>query len=329
MNAPKDVLRSRALLAVLLLSQLFACYRSSKPDPRIDELASRIERLESKNAALEALLPKLEALARAAEELRSAPGSAEVSGAVLEDKLANVDAKLDELERKLADAAAAAPAPAPPPRPYRPPSGPDPAVVYAVPIQGAPYRGAKNAKVTIVEGFEFACPYCERVRATLDQLLADYGKDVKIVYKHFIVHPSNATTPALAACAAHKQGKFKEMHDLIWAKGYHAGRNLDQQNMETLATEIGLDLDRFRRDQSGACKDIVAEDQRQLAKLGMRGTPSFYINGRYLSGARPIDQFKTLIDEELAKANERIRKGTSRRRYYETWVLKKGVDSAD
>ena len=88
--------------------------------------------------------------------------------------------------------------------------------------------------------------------------------------------------------------------------------------------EIGLDLTRFRADQNGPCKGIVASDQASLSKVGLRGTPGFFINGRFLSGARPIDQFKTLIDEELAKAKKRIRKGTKRRKYYQTWVVEKG-----
>lgn len=317
------------MVLIALLASIFpACYRSRKPDPRIDELAARIERLEAKNATLDALLPKLEALAAAAERLRALEQDAATgSGAEVKERLADVGAKLDELERKLETTAA--PPPPPPPRRYQPPSRPDPAVVYAVPIQGAPYRGAKFAKVTIVEGFDFACPFCERVRPTLDQLLNDYGKDLKIVYKHFIVHPSTATTPALAACAAQQQGKFFDMHQLIWTKGFNAGRKLDQQNMEALATELGLDLDRFRADQAGICNDVVKEDQRQLSQVGLRGTPGFYINGRFLSGAQPIDRFKTLIDEELSKANKRIRNGASRRRYYKKWVLDKGKDSLD
>ena len=163
-----------------------------------------------------------------------------------------------------------------------------------------------------------------KVGPTLEQLKKDYGKDLKIVYKHYVVHPGVATTPALAACAAHNQGKYKQMANLIWEKGYKAGRNLGQDNMEKLAGEVQLDMGRFKADMEGACKQTIQKDQRELAAVGTRGTPAFFINGRFLSGARPIDQFKRLVDEELKKANERIAKGTKLEDYYDEWVLKKG-----
>jgi hypothetical protein len=76
----------------------------------------------------------------------------------------------------------------------------------------------------------------------------------------------------------------------------------------------------------GACPKLVQEDQASVAKLGTTGTPAFYINGRYLSGAQPIDQFKTLIDEELKRANERIAKGEATvAGYYDEFVLKRGL----
>jgi len=163
-----------------------------------------------------------------------------------------------------------------------------------------------------------------KVGPTVEQLLKDYKGDLKVVFRHLVVHPGVATTPALAACAAHKQGKFREMKDLIWEKGYKAGRNLGQDNMEKLAGEIGLDMGRFKADMEGPCKQVLAKDQRDLRSVGARGTPAFFINGRFLSGARPIDQFKKLIDEELKKANERIAKGTKVADYYKDWVLEKG-----
>ena len=140
-----------------------------------------------------------------------------------------------------------------------------------------------------------------------------------------MVHPQQATIPALASCAADKQGKFKEMTKLIWEKGFKAGRNLSQENMDKLAGEVGLDMKKFKADSEGPCKDIVRKDQAELAQVGVGGTPAFFINGRFLSGARPVEQFKALIDEELKKANERIGKeGTTAANYYEKWVLEKG-----
>ena len=154
----------------------------------------------------------------------------------------------------------------------------------------------------------------------------EYGKDLRIVYKHFVVHPGVATIPAEAACAAHLQGGFEPMLGLLWDRAY-ANRRFEQQYMEELADEIGLDHDRFVADMTGPCRQIVQQDQQDLAAVGVRGTPAFFINGRYLSGAQPIDRFRTLIDEELALANRRLKKGGSAKRYYDTWVLKKGKKS--
>lgn len=151
-----------------------------------------------------------------------------------------------------------------------------------------------------------------------------------MVYKHFVVHPATATEPALAACAAGKQGKWQRMADLIWAKAYST-RDFSSSNLETLAREARLNMQRFRRDRDGDCKELVRLDQQQVAQVGTTGTPAFYINGRFLSGARPIDHFQTLIDEELARAKKRIRedKSLSRSNYYDREVLAKGLTSLD
>jgi predicted DsbA family dithiol-disulfide isomerase len=161
--------------------------------------------------------------------------------------------------------------------------------------------------------------------------LKDYGNDVRVVYKHFVVHPQVATTPALAACAAHKQGKFTEMEHLIWEKGFKANRNLSKENMVTLAKEAGLNMDQFQKDMDGQeCAQTIRKDQAELSRVGTSGTPAFYINGRFLSGARPIDQFKVLVDEELKKANDRIGKGEATvADYYDKFVLQQGKKQLD
>jgi protein-disulfide isomerase len=167
-----------------------------------------------------------------------------------------------------------------------------------------------------------------KVGPTLDQLLKDYPKDVRVVYKHFVVHPQQATIPALAACAADKQGKFHQMYQAIWEKGFSANRNLSQENMDKLAGEVGLNMNKYKADMDGDCKKIIRDDQTQMAQVGVGGTPAFFINGRFLSGARPVEQFKALVDEELKKANERIGKeGTTAANYYQKWVLEKGKKS--
>lgn len=154
----------------------------------------------------------------------------------------------------------------------------------------------------------------------------DYGDDVRIVFKHYLVHPQAGTIPAHAACAADKQGKFKQMYELIWEKGFKANRNFSLENMETLAKEVGLDMTKFKADMEGPCPALVKKDQAEVGRVGTSGTPAFYINGRYLSGAQPVERFKAIIDEELAKAKERIAKGeATAANYYEEFVVKRGL----
>ena len=285
--------------------------------------------------AIEELTHQLERLARRLERLERGAGAGAAggpSGRELEARLERLAERTEQLSREVersgaGGAGAGTVGAAPPPRPAR--LRPDPAKVYAVPVAGAPARGPKSAPVTLVRSFDFDCRYSHRSRDTMDQLLAHYGSDLRIVYRDFVVHAGSATIPARAACAAGQQGRYFEMHDLIWTRGYEL-RDLTMPNMERLATELGLDMTRFRKDLSGGCADRIAKGQAELARLGQSATPTFWINGRHLSGALPVDQFKALIDEELARARARIgKRGTTRANYYQRWVLGKGAKKAE
>ncbi len=219
-------------------------------------------------------------------------------------------------------------------------ASPDPAKVYSVAIDGDPVRGKKTAKVTIVKGAEFACPYCVKSRETTDQIEKDYGDDVRIVYKHYIVHPSKATEAALASCAAHQQGKFWEMEQAIIDHAWEVtaggtphlkdAKYLEKSEMLLLARNLKLDEEKLAKDmESQKCKDDVTNDQAALNAVGTRGTPAFYINGRFLSGAQPIDVFKKLIDEELAKAEAAVKAGTKAEKYYQKTVVDGGLKKLD
>jgi protein-disulfide isomerase len=155
-------------------------------------------------------------------------------------------------------------------------------------------------------------------------LKKDYGDDLRTVHKHYVVHPQVATLPAQAACAANLQGKFPKMEELIWEKAYKANRNFSAENLEVLAKEAGLNVDKYKADVAGECVKIIQQEQASLAAVGVRGTPAFFINGRYLSGAQPIENFKRIVDEELKKANDAIAKGTKPENYYEEVVVKGG-----
>ena len=221
---------------------------------------------------------------------------------------------------------------------YRPspggPKRPDPLKTYSLAIDALdPSDGASDALVTIVEGYEYACPYCEKVRATMDELKKRYGKDVRWVGKQLVVHPQTATAAALAICAASKQGKFAGMDRLLWEDGYKA-RQFDKNNcwddtdgcpiVNGFARKLGLDSKKLRDDMKQSCMTWLNDNKSRLARLGANATPTFFINGRYISGAQPAASFAALIDEELAKAKARVQQGTSRAGYYEKWVVEEG-----
>jgi protein-disulfide isomerase len=108
----------------------------------------------------------------------------------------------------------------------------------------------------------------------------------------------NAPAAHAAAAAAQLQGRFWEMHDLIFANQ----RDLAPQTFLGYARQLGLDVDRYQRDfVSEQVRKLVADDTAEAGRLGVTGTPAFFINGRFLSGAKPFDEFQKIIDEELKK----------------------------
>jgi protein-disulfide isomerase len=200
---------------------------------------------------------------------------------------------------------------------------PDPAETYSMPIDGNFFIGPKHAKVTMVKGFDFYCGYCDKVRPVLTQLRKEYGNDLKIVFKHFVIHDEIARLPALAACAAQNQGKFMPMFDAIWEEGIRSRQQLTEEMLVEIARTIGLKLERFKKDLAGkACAKQVRRDFRQLSIVGARGTPAFYINGRFIAGALPIDQYRAIIDEELERADKALAGGVKLEDYYAGLVEK-------
>ena len=232
-----------------------------------------------------------------------------------------------------------------PQRPSRP--EPDKAKTYAISVDGDPFEGPGDAKVTIVKAYDYACPYCQKVRPTMDELRKKYGNELRVVFKQFVVHPQVATAPALAFCAAAKQGKAIEMDALLWDKGF-TEHNFDKDASGEgagpggkcwespagcpvvlgFAQQLGIDQNKFKTDMK-ECQALIQKDMRDLQALGVGATPSFFINGRFVSGAMPIDVFTALIDEELKKANDRIQSGTPAAQYYQQWVMDKGLKTLE
>lgn len=282
--------------------------------------SSRVARLEARISAAEAAQAKAEFELRASQA-RIEAMLEQLAGSVAD--AADAADRADELREKVDALTAGAGAARPAPPPARP--EPDPTKTYAVPVAGMPVKGKATALVTIVRAGEYACPFCERVRATLDQLQATYGDQVRIVYRQFVVHPTVATYAAQAACAANHQGKFWELDKLLWDEAF-AKRAFEPVAIDALATRAGLDMGRYQAD-VGPCAAEVGKDQAEMARFGVDGTPAFFINGRYLAGAQPVQAFQAIIDEELTKAKAAVKRGVKPAKYYEQEIVKKGQPS--
>ena len=178
-----------------------------------------------------------------------------------------------------------------------------PIVRVEVPVDGAPVRGAADAPVTLVEFSDFHCPFCKRVQPTLAQLLERYPGKVKLAYRDFPIdslHPQ-ARRAAEAARCARDQGKFWEYHDLLFAGPPSAA----PESLDRSAGQIGLDLVAFEGClSSGVHAAAVQRDVDEGARLGLNGTPAFFINGRPLTGAQPLEAFVRIVEEELRSAGE-------------------------
>jgi protein-disulfide isomerase len=214
--------------------------------------------------------------------------------------------------------AAARPRQAPNPPPSR---RPDPDAVHFVPVGTSPSRGPDDALVTIIEISDFECPFCGRVQATLTELERRYGRDIRIVFKNnplpFHRHAEDAARAALEARAQRGAQGFWEMHDLLFANQ----QNLGRRDLERYARRAGLSLRRFKRAMGrNAHQSAIDADLALVRSLGVRGTPAFFINGRFLSGAQPVHAFVTVIEEELAKARTRVSSGTSRDQVYDATI---------
>lgn len=178
---------------------------------------------------------------------------------------------------------------------------PPPVLRVDVKVDGAPFKGKASARVTIVEFTDFHCPFCKQVLPTLAQLESRYGDKVKIVFRDFPIdslHPSARKGHEAARCA-NEQGKFWPYHDKLFANAPKAS----PENLKTYAQEVGLDVGAFEKCFSrGKYQAAVQKDIEEGTRAGVTGTPAFFINGRVISGAQPLESFVRVIDDELARA---------------------------
>ncbi len=159
------------------------------------------------------------------------------------------------------------------------------------------YGDWDNAPIQIVEFSEFQCPYCSRVNPTMDQVKETYGDKVAITFRDFPLpmHKEAGKASEAGHCAT-DQGKFWEMHDLM----FENQRGLQVDKLKGYAVEVGLDATAFNEClDSGKYADRVEANKAAGEKVGVSGTPAFFINGQFLNGARPFESFQEVIDGEL------------------------------
>jgi protein-disulfide isomerase len=162
---------------------------------------------------------------------------------------------------------------------------------------GDPWKGAQNARITIVEFSDFQCPYCQKAVTEAYKVLQAFPKDVKLVFKQFPLDThSDAEFGAEAALAAHAQGKFWEMHDRL----YGGFPDISRGTVMRYAKQIGLDINKFTNDlDSHKYKNQVRGEEQQGEAAGVGGTPTFYLNGQKYNGAFDLASITPVIKAQL------------------------------
>ncbi len=175
-----------------------------------------------------------------------------------------------------------------------------PNVKVNIEIGKSPYFGNKDAKVKIVVFSDFQCPFCSRAAKTVQDLKKLYSKKIELAFKQYpLPMHSNAKPAAEASMCVNEQSteKFWKYHDKLFANA----EKLDADSLKKYAKEVGANVEEFNKcfDEKKFAK-AVQEDVEYGNKLGVRSTPTFFINGKPVAGAQPLEQFKEMIEEELS-----------------------------
>lgn len=161
---------------------------------------------------------------------------------------------------------------------------------------GVPHLGPTDARVVLVEFFDFGCPHCQEFAPVLEQVAAAYPTDVVIYFKEFpLSSHTQSKGAAQAALAANKQGKFLDYYKLLFANQGAQGKD----DLDKYARQLGLDMTKFEADMQAAAPEVEAEKSEGEA-VGVEGTPTLYINGRQYDDPNMLKYLKMRIDEELA-----------------------------
>ncbi|MBI5051002.1 MAG: thioredoxin domain-containing protein [Nitrospirae bacterium] len=174
----------------------------------------------------------------------------------------------------------------------------DPNIVHKIPVANSQIKGNKDAPVTIVEFSDFQCPYCSQLQPALRDILKAYPKEVKLVFKQYPLsfHPQ-AKNASKASLAAAEQGKFWEMHDII----FENFNKLSEDKFKEFAAQLGLNVEKFTADYSSAKYDKEIQEDISLGNnIGVTGTPTLFLNGKRMM-RRSLEDFKESINNELTK----------------------------
>ena len=163
------------------------------------------------------------------------------------------------------------------------------------PIKGGP----TGAPVTIVEFSDYQCPFCSRAEGVVDEVMKKYGEKVRLIYRDYpLSFHQNAETAAMASECAEEQGKFWEMHKAMFGNQM----KLTVADLVETAGNLSLDKDKFKGClDSGKYRSEVQKDFQDGQKYGVTGTPTFFINGIMIVGARGVESFSEIIDRELTR----------------------------
>ena len=168
-------------------------------------------------------------------------------------------------------------------------------------------KGSKDASVTLVEYLDFECEACDAYYPLVKQLAEEFKTDARFVNRYFpLSGHKNGLPSALAVEAASKQGKYWEMHNILFEnqKSWGEKQSADPKIFEGYAKQIGLNIEQFKKDVSSReVKDRVERDRSSGQRLGVRGTPTFFLNGDKIPNPRTPDDFKTFIRAAILKAS--------------------------
>jgi len=205
-----------------------------------------------------------------------------------------IERKKEAVDAWLADQTKKSPVEVYIPKPRRP--------TFPAEVGNAPFAGGKDAKVAIIEFSDFQCPFCAKGADLLKKIKQKYGNKVKVSFKQFpLPFHNHAEQAAVASLCANEQSSelFWKMHDEMFANQETA---LDPEGLKKTAKKIGAKTDVFEKCLSeNKYLAQVKADMEEGKKIGVKSTPTFFVNGQLVSGAQPVEIFAEIIDEELAK----------------------------